>query len=83
MKGSVVLLGQRIRVYHDRDRASRHTYAVVFMDRRFDRGQYEALLMNHRPPIRVKAYFRCLHSADAKCPKWRGCLHLFRSVLRT
>jgi hypothetical protein len=49
MKGSEVLLGQRVRVYHDRDMASRHRYAVVFMDRRFDRGQYEALLMDHRP----------------------------------
>lgn len=49
MKGSEVLLGQRIRVYLERDRASRHRYSVVFMDRRFDRGQYEALLMDHRP----------------------------------
>jgi hypothetical protein len=49
MKGSEVLLGQRIRVYQDRDKASRHTYAVVFMDRRLDRGQYEALLMDDRP----------------------------------
>jgi hypothetical protein len=34
MKGGVVLLGQRIRVYHDRDRASRHRYAVVFHKQR-------------------------------------------------
>jgi len=49
MKGSEVLLGQRVRVYHDRDGASRHRYAVVFMDRRFDRRHHEALLMDHRP----------------------------------
>jgi hypothetical protein len=49
MKGSEVLLGQRVHVYQERDKASRHRHAVVFMDRRFDRGQYEALLMDHIP----------------------------------
>jgi hypothetical protein len=49
MKGSEILLGQRIRIYHDRDGASRHMYAVAFMDHKFEDGQYEALLMDHQP----------------------------------
>lgn len=50
VKGSEMVFGKPIRVYHQQNRAFRHEYAVVFMGRKFDDdGQYEALLMDHRP----------------------------------
>jgi hypothetical protein len=49
VKGSEMVLGKPIRVYHQQNRVCRHEYAVVFMGRRFENGQYEALLMDRKP----------------------------------